>query len=365
MPTTQDSIDHVHPSDGATGVPLNNTVQIIFDTEIDEWSIENGGFILEGLDTDEVIHPGYSPTTLIQGEEQQILQSPGLRSIVPGVFSFQRVALLDTTLVSTQDTAGAGNLYRTKLTFTPSSQMAAIHNYTVYLVGDEDLTDTEKFGLRSRSVFDGVDNVGNTGSGELTFSGTYTGNLSQDTINVKITKAGVVGVAEYEVWRDSSPINLEGPFLTSLSENELLDGVRVRFESGSFEVDDEFSVVVKRPVFLEGTTVFSFTTGGGSITSVPLGTSTSITGDPIITQVTTFEVLSTSPEDFDSNLTLSDAKRIVITMSKEIDPTSVTADMIQVLAEPVIDHPLLTTSVKTGPISNTITVSGTKIYIDL
>lgn len=365
MPTTLDIVDSVNPSNNATGVPLNNAIQVIFDREIDEWSIEHGGLVVEGPDTDQVIYPGYVPTTLVQGSEKEILQSPGLMGVVPGKFLFQRVALTTADLVNTSDTTGAGNLYRTKVVFKPDYPLKPQTNYFVYLVGDDDAEDQETLGLRSRSVFDPV--VGsNTGTGSVTFSGTYLGELTQDTINIRITKSGVSGEAEFEAWRTSQPLDLVGPYRTSTSECQILDGVTVQFIEGLFQVDDEFSVVVRRPTVMTGTATFTFTTGNGSISVVPTTTATSVTGDPApLAASTEFKVVKTTPVDGGTNLPPSGNRRLTIEFSSNIDPASVTADRVQVTVEPVIDHPLLVSQVQAGPISHVVTVSGTKMFIDL
>jgi hypothetical protein len=365
MVAVVDVIDLVNPADEATGVPLNNSISITFDREIDEWSIEHGGLIVEGPDTDLVIHTEYTPGTLVQGSEGNILLSPGLKGLVPGTFTFSRISTSGLTAVNTTDTTGDGTLFRTRATFKPSQPMKSLTEYTVYLVGDDDDTDSELLGLRTRTVFDGEEDAGNTGDGQVTFSGTYLGNATADVINIRITKAGVPGVAEFEAWRDSVPVDLIGPFLTSSSESQVLDGVTVQFTEGTYAVGDIFTVAVKRPSVLTGTVIFSFTTGNGSITVVPTTTSTSITGDPSSTSSTAFTILSADPADGDTNLAPSVARRITIEFSDDIDPTTVTDDTVTILVEPVTDHPLLSPQITAAEAPKILTVSGNKLFIDL
>lgn len=365
MTTTTSIISSVNPSNNATGVPLNNTIQILFDREIDEWSIEHGGLIIEGPDTDQVVYPGYMPTTLVAGSESEILQSPGLMGVVPGQFSFQRISPTTTDQVHTSDTTGAGNLYRTKVVFKPTVPMRAQTDYLVYLVGDDSSTDEEIYGLRSRTVFDPVDGT-NAGNGSVTFSGTYLGDLTQDTLNIRITASGVSGDAEFEAWRTSQPLDLVGPFKTSISECQVLDGVTIQFIEGTYQVDDEFSVVVRRPSIFTGTVTFEFSTGNGSITVVPTTTATSVTGDPALASTSgSFRVVKSTPADGATNLPPSGNRRLTIEFSDTIDPATITADRVQVTVEPVTDHPLLTNQIVAGPISHTVTSSGTKMFIDL
>ena len=165
MATILDIIETVNPADSATGVSLNSNITILFDREIDEWSLQHGGLIVEGPDTDQVIYPGYIPTTLVEGTEAEILQSPGYKGLVPGEFIFSRVALTTLSGVSTLDTTGDGGLYRTKVVFKPLQPLKGLTNYKVYVVGDDDETTDEIFGVRTRTVFDGVADPGNTGTG--------------------------------------------------------------------------------------------------------------------------------------------------------------------------------------------------------
>lgn len=365
MTAIADILVTVNPSDGATGVPLNNNITILFNTELDEWSIEHGGLILEGPDTDQVIYPGYEPTHLVDGTEKNILESPGYRGIVPGKFEFFRVDTSSTNQVSTLDTVGDGTLYRTKVIFKPSQPLAPNTQYKLYIVGDDDTTDTEFFGLRTRTVFDGLDDNSNTGNGVITFSGTYLGSLSQDTLNIRIVTAGVPGVATFEAWRTSVPLDLVGPFLTSSTESQILDGISAQFVSGEFQEGDVFTVKVKAPTVFTSTNTVSFTSGNGSLFAVPSSTATSVTGDPQLFSTTGLAITKTTPADTASNVSATKTNQIVLEFNEDIDPSTVTQDSVMVTVEPVIDHPLLLTQVPTGPISNTITVSGNKIIIDL
>jgi hypothetical protein len=365
MTAVVDTIDLVNPGDTSTGVPLNNSIQITFDREIDERSIQHGGLVIEGPDTDLVIYPGYTPTVLKAGAEQDILLSAGYQGLVPGEFSFSRIDMLTNTQVDTDDLDGEGDLYRTRVIFKPSVFLRPLTEYVVYLIGDDDAEEIEELGIRTRSVFDTID-TGNVGESSVTFSGTYTGGLTQDKINIRITKSGVVGIAEFEAWRDSQPLNLEGPFLTSINSFQVLDGVNVSFQEGDFLVNDVYSTVVKKPERLTGVVSFKFTTGNGSISAVPTSTSTSITGSPSLTLPSTvFSVKSSTPQDASSNLNPSTTRRITIQFTDDIDPATITEDTVQVHIEPVSDHPLLTNQVQAGFISHTITVSGTKLFIDL
>lgn len=355
-----DIIDSAYPSDSSTGIPLNSQIKIIFDREIDEWSIENGGILLEGPDSDELIISPYTPSVINAGAENQMLQTPGLRGLVPGKFTFERVDLNTNTLVSTLDTVGDGSLYRTKAIFTPDYPLKKSTEYSLYIIG---AADEDQAGIFTNTVFDPVSSVSNTGTGSITVSGVYLGNASTDEIFIKITKAGVVGVAEFEVWKNSSPLNLIGPILTSINQSHIIDGVTVAFNEGSFAIDDEFSVKVKLAEKFTGTVITSFTTGAGSISSLPASASTSILGDPLFTPSIGFNVVSTSPEDGTSNLSLM-KNRLIIEFSSEVDSLSINDEAVEITSEAISDHPCAPQP-KIGSLHKTLTASGNFLIIDL
>lgn len=367
MTSVSEVLDLVNPSNNSTGVPLNSSISVLFDREIDEWSLEHGGgFILEGPDTDRVIYPGFVQTDLIQGHESEILLTPGYQGLVGGTFSFKRISLTSSSEVSVSDTTGDGGLFRTKAIFHPSQLLKPLTDYKVYLVGD-DSDDEDLTGIKSRTVFDVITDPSNTGTGSLTFSGTYLGDLSSDTLNIRITKSGVPGVAEFEAWRDSIPLDLVGPFLTSSTESQVLDGITVQFLEGNYSINDEFSVKVKAPTTLTGTCIFSFTTGNGSITEVPTSTSTLITGSSssFTTSGLTFEIFKSTPIDGGTNLDPRAASHLIIEFTDNIDPSTINSETVQVHIQPVTDHPLLNPQVPEGLINAILTVSGNKLYIDI
>lgn len=363
MAELTDILVSVNPGDDSTGVPLNQRLTIIFNTEIDEVAFAAGALFLEGPDTDQVIYPGYNLVgPITPGSEQEILESPAYAGIVPGTFTFSRLHLTLNSGIEDLDTEGTLDIYRSKVIFTPTNQLVSVTTYTAYLVGDDD--DVEGVGVQSRTVFDGEVGVLNSGTGTVEFSGSYTGTVS-DVINVRITNSGLAGTAEFEYWKDSAPLTLEGPSLSSLNSTALLNGVTIKFLDGSFVEGDTFSVVVKPAVIYTSTLTFSFTTGTGSITAVPTTTSTSITGDPTLDSTVAFELVTTDPEDGAVNVTVVDARTVVIEFSSDLDATTVTQDSVQVFSQPIIDHPLLSASVPTGEVAKTLTVSGNQIIITL
>ena len=366
MADVSDVLYSVFPADTAAGVTLTDTIRVTFTLEMDEESIKHN-LILEGPDTDEVIHNVYIPSTLVDGEDN-LLSSPGYNGVVPGTFSFVRLDPIADTPVATTDTTGAGNLYRTRVIFTPDKPLAADTQYTLYLVGDEDTGDGTDYGLKPRTVFDGVAAGGNTGTGEIFFSGSYEGAFATDTLNIRITKAGLAGTAEYEWWFDSAVLDINGPSLSSIGTLNVDQGVNIRFKAdGMFDLGDEFTVYLKREPALGETLTSTFTTGGGSIQVVPTTTATSPLGDPVTTLPgsSSFSVVSITPDNLSTNLDSDKYKRITVEFDNDVDPLTVTDDTVAVFAERVTDHPNLSITSPDGEIAKTVTASGRFLYIDL
>lgn len=365
MPNLSDVIDAVHPADEAQGVIVGDQIFVIFDREIDENSVENGGLFVTGPDTDTWSGPDQAmweipPQSLLQGPEDEILQSPGYTGIVPGTFTFERIDLVATSGVDTLDVTGDGTLYRTKAIFTPSVVLAPDTEYTVHLVGDEDSSDSVETGVRPRTVFD--EEFSGVGSENVSFLGSYTGTPLTDVYNIRIVDSGVKRTATFDWWLTSKPLDVHESVLTD-KKVYLSNGVFVEFGDGLFRTDDEFTVVVKKQSPLDGSIFWTFSTGSGSITQVPDDTSTSVIGDIIpasTSSPTSFAISKSTPSDRATNLALT-TNQIVLEFNSNVDPATVTSESVKLIGAPVNgDEDLL----ETREIYKDITVSGNKIIMD-
>lgn len=365
MADISDIVQSIFPSNGAVGIVLTDTIRITFDRAMDEDCLKQS-IIVEGPDRDEVIWNTYIPTTLKDGSEDRLLESPGYDGIVPGTFTFERLDPVSGLPVDIEDTTGDGTLYHTRVTFKPDQPFAPDTVYRVHIVGDQDLTDDEDFGSKDRSVFDIVPAGTNTSTGEIVMGGTYDGSVSNDTLNLRIVESGLLGQATFEWWLDSVPLDLKGPAVTHTNTLPLIKGTTVRFEEGAYQENDEWTVRLIRPEFFEGQLYSEFTTGTGNIVPVAADTSTSPVGTPLPpTTAADFKVVRTSPEDGAANLPVEKYDRIVVEFSDVIDPSSVTQESVIVTAEPVINHPSLSVSSPDGEIAKILTVSGNLLYIDI
>lgn len=340
MATLSSIVDLVHPADGATSVILGDTIWVLFDREMDETSISEGAFFVTGPDTDTWSGPG---ETIWRdkgnfSDNDDFLSSPGYTGIVQGSISFERINVGNYGSYTGYDTTGDGSLFRTKAIFTPTNRLAASTQYTVYLSGDEDTTDSLKTGVKSRTVFDPVKGA-NIGTGSATFSGSYTGTIN-DTFNVKIVTTGDETTAEFQWWKSSSPDVVSSNLEVTRSASLLSDGVYVSFSKGSYQQNDTFTVAVRPATLFTGNLYWSFTTGSGSIQSLPSSTSTNVIGTPTGASTSStsssggaLSVLKTSPIDLQANTANDQIGEIKIWFSDSISASGITSDTFKVTAQ--------------------------------
>jgi len=129
------------PANGDVGIPLGDSVTILFDRAMNTERLKED-FFIEGPDTDQWIGPGLmelkDPANVSQGDLDDFLKSPGYRGIVQGSFEFKAISLTDVTV----EVDPATDPYRTKLIFTPTRPFAPLITYTVNLVETLDATGT-------------------------------------------------------------------------------------------------------------------------------------------------------------------------------------------------------------------------------
>jgi hypothetical protein len=341
MAALLDTVIDYSPADDQQGVPLRSTITVQFSEEMDEQSVPEAIFV-EGPDTDTVVGPNSSaeihPSAFgrLLGEEPDYLNSPGYKGIVTGEFTYE--------------VNGDGTL----ATFTPAQALAALTHYVVHI------TD-----LYQRSIADTVAGGSNTGNGEVTFLGTWVG--TADSVCLRITKAGTAGVAEFEWWMAGDPFNTHGPILTSRREAlSLAENLYVKFDDGSFAVDDEYSAALTTAILHSGHLTFEFDTGSGAIQALPSTSSSSIISalrQESSSSLSAFTVSKTTPADHSAQASI-DLPEIVIEFNKNIDETSIVDEDIIVLASMVSNHPALLT-MEEKRLAIKTEVSGKKLLIKI
>jgi hypothetical protein len=361
LPSLSTVVTSIFPSSNASAVIVNGEIWVLFSTQIDEASLTTeGNFFVTGPESDTWSGPDLALwQTQVNGD---VLASPGLDGIVPGTFRLERINLGDLNTYSGTDTAGAGNLFRTKAVFKPAKQLTPNTSYSVYLSGDQDSADEYKTGVKPQTVFDRI--FSGSGASDVTFAGTYNGSASSETYNVSILTTGTKGVATFEWWLSSAPGTHYGPILTAPSVL-LNNGVYVKFGGvGSYVLNDLFTCVVKKQDPYTGTYIWSFTTGSGSIQTIPDSTSTSIIGQsvPLTALTPGLQILNLTPVDRATNLPVS-TKQIIVEFNNDIDTTTVTSDRIKIVGYPVDGDEIRLFEAR--EIFKDITVSGKKIIIDI
>jgi len=351
------------PVSGAVGVPVNSTIKVTFDQEIDTYRLANGGIILEGPDESKVLGPEAIDSDPPLTDEDEFLSSPGFKGIKDVDITFNRVDG-DGNIVPYYDygdSGAVGSLYNTQVVLTPKNPMAALTEYTVTVIGDVDTSDSYSFGLTNRSVFDPRKGA-NSGNGNVVFYGGFLG-AAREQFTVEITTAGIAGTAEYEWWSDRDPVHRSNT--SSLSYRLLRDGLKIRFVDGlNFEVGDTFSVWCDVPEYMEGMYDFSFTTSDQSPETLPVPSSL-ITGisdsGSTSTSTGTFSVSETDPEDR-AYFVDPDLLAITVTFSAAVDASTVTDSTVTLKGYAVDEDP---SGTFTETLTKTLSVSGTVLTISL
>jgi len=350
-------VDLVHPTQSCIGVIVGDQIWVLFDRAIDENSVSDGNFFVTGPDFDTWSGPDLGVFADYEsiGSEEEILQTPGYTGILQGTVTFERVDPDDDdTTISGIDTAGSGLLYRSKAIFTPTNDLASDTEYTVYLSGDEDITDSLTTGITQRTVFDGLADESNTGTGSISFTGSYTGNASSETYTVSITTAGTERTAKFTVTRTGKVGLTYGPYRAKQSGVLIGDGVTAVFAEGSYALGDQWTVLAELPVTFSGNSSWVFQTGSGSIVDIPSTASTSILGDAVTTtssssSSSSFSVSSTTPTDGATHLTVDEDDdgeyTITAVFSANIDDSTVVSGVdVTVVTESVNGDSSITAS---------------------
>lgn len=361
------------PADGATGVLLRENVEILFDQEIDEDSVSLDGNFFLTTTAYRVLRSGPAAIDYEDYLDPNVLQTSGFRGVVTGEITFQKINPDDTDIYTgEEDTAGAGDLFRTKAIFTPSQDLEPSRGYTV-LVGSS---------VTSRTIFEVV-KVG-TGTGEITTSGPYLGTV-EDVYTITITGAGKRDTALYRWSRASDGYTSESltasrSYFRLVETNDVNElGIRIKFEKGTYGTGDSFSFVVKPGESIENIYAWSFTTGIVEADR-PTEEATQLTKTEILSSVSLdvsdstsseFYVVSATPAHGAGNQPL-DTNTVIFRFSKDIDEASVGSDSIRVVGvsvdniwnnmwEEATSH----TFPAMGEMEFSVDVSGKYLYVNL
>jgi len=356
------TIESIFPSDTATGAILSTQVWANFDQEIDLSSLD-GAFILVGPDSDLWTGPDMKLWNKFLTElPDTILRSPGYKGIVQGTWSISK---LDGTGQSvSQPSYSPASGYKSRVIFTPTNMLAATTEYRSYLAGREGATNPIK-GIRTRTIYDTQLGT-NLGDGTVVSMGSYTGSTNK-AIVFEITTAGGLGTAKFK-WYDQIIPGIQHTGTVSGKSRHITEGLYIYFSGTDFRVGDTYTINLVAPEYMTNTYTWIFTTGSGSIISVPSTVSTSPTGQPVpqVPPYTTvaFAVEEVTPEHRATQIPLTQ-KQIRIKMTDTVDATTVTQDSVKVYAESILGDYDQASIQHIGEIAKKITVSGDTIIITI
>jgi hypothetical protein len=329
----------IYPNSGATAVPAGATIQITFDQGIDIKSISEC-IVVYGPDFDKTSGP--ESATWIDpksGDNLFFLSSPGFTGSVNCDVKLIYVDALGNEVTGLEiltpaDEVSAGVV--SKVIITPKSLMQSEVTYHVYLVGES--SDGTKRGISHRTVFDVDSSSAISTDGIVKVYGGYSG-ATDDVLNVQITSSGNIGSAKYKWWLTSEGVGTAKTGNVTSRRFRHVDqdlGLQIKFDGSDFINGDIYTVNLRAPVLMANTYSFSFTIGEGTIIEVPSTASTSVIGtlSSLTSETTYLEVLEMDPPDTSTHQRFKHRK-ITITFSEELNPTTVTQDSVTVIAYPV------------------------------
>lgn len=296
--------------------PIGQTISLVFDTEVDEYSIRKALFIT-GPDHDIFIGPGmdYMLDTPYSRPELA-LQSPGYEGDVLIDIDVYR-SDEDGNKLDVQACYGQDEVEYTRVNITPIQSYAVNTKYKLFITGSEE---NNYSSVNSRSVFDVLADGGNTGDGQINSSGVYFGD--SDTVILEITESGNKNNVQFSWWLLSDVTHVRSDRSYGV-DKELIDNVYISF-LGDFEAGDVYQFNIEPATMLSDTIVVNFTTANELINELPDSVSRSPIENNIGPEgfnVVDFTVVKTSPKDNESNVNLS-TRQVVITFNKELDSAS-------------------------------------------
>ena len=257
----------VSPVPGSLGVPIGSKVTVVFDQEMDLSSINEGTFVLSSSNTSDIFGPS------LESDSDFVNKSLVSSNYINSTIDFYKVDSTGELIISEIfDTTGDGALWSTVAVLTPSSLLVPNTEYTVLVSGDEQ-ENSFFSGVQTRSVFDPIKEV-YTGSGVFYSDGGYNGS-STKTYVVEILTGGTTGVATYQWWSTSDPLNVKTG-ITTTGKRILENNISVFFgRDGVFEPGDRWSFLCKPGIRFGSTASWKFNSGSGSIIVPPSSSSTS------------------------------------------------------------------------------------------
>lgn len=354
----------VSPDPDELGVPLGESVEVTFDTEIDMGSILAGNIVISGI-----IDQIWSGPDLITYERLNVGNvAPYLLSdpTFMGPLEYDTTILRvdsngDTVSIIDDGTGGtAGEMYYTKVILTPKQTLKPNVKYGVIISTN----------ITKNTVFDTVYTLDPGSSGRAVFTGPYLG-AAADQFVVQITGGTSYLDMTFDWWKTSDPLTITSVNTANKRSSYLSDGITVNFDTGTFLTGDQMTANVIAQDKLEDIYNWSFITGSGSIKTPSASTSAILTEIDLLNGIgsatpntpTGFEgFISTNPTaDSYQNTPPS---TITIRYGSDINAIIVDASKIHVVQEILIpDDIFCTGDPSTQTMTPVIRVSGQNVTL--
>jgi len=326
-------ITSIYPTDGFTSFPIGNEIIILFSREVDLDSLKNRIF-LYGPDFDRIGGPyditRYSSSYTNTRGFEDVLKSGGYQGEVDIEIYLYKTDNTGQPLEDQSTHVKEDEAY-SKVVIRPVNLLQEKTEYTLYLAGEG--SELNKDAVSSLSVLTPLPNVTNTGTGRIESLGTFS-EIEADTLTVRCIASGDAGEAVFSYEFDSGssgtfqgshePIYIEyGVWLNLFGDSDL-----------SFAENDSWTVNLEPAEFLENHYRISFSTIYPAYSGLP----ESVSSSPLIDSetYTEFELLTTDPENMESNVSLYQ-DRIVLEFNKEIDETKITDKTFKLFASSLVD----------------------------
>ena len=314
-------VTSISPPNETTGVPLNSTITVDFDSEIDQLSVNSGTLLLVGPDTNIWVGAVLNWRSIpYPSMDNDVLVSPGYDGFVQGSYTFETI----------EGSGSSGGQSCTRAIFTPSQPLYPEVSYRVVVVGGEPPNDSFRV-ITTKTVGTPIASV--IGTGVVSVSGSW--DDTDDYLHLVVVDDGERGEATFLYYYETSESTTYGPI--TLKAKHVIGDLTVYFTEGDYVEGDHYRIPLYEPELLETSYSVEFTTGE-SIEEAPEEESTPVTGPfiPIIPITDMFapytESLSTYPMNKQTDVDTS-LEYIQIEFTKRLDTDTITTDNISLLSE--------------------------------
>ena len=337
------TITAVTPNDGFNAFPIGEKIEILFDQEISEFLAENSisltgpdNHIVTGIDFEEKLYRFAN-----ESKYDKVLESLHLKGQVPVEIEVLRCDANGDILVDINQTYlpysyNYDGDVKTKLVIKPKSFLQEKTDYRLIISGSSS-PDNEWSYLGSRSVYDPLADVTNTGEGIVKSSGNYTDQI-EDSIVLTVIRTGSSSTAKMQWYFESAP-GTTFDLLPLSGRNKISETREIYLEflggnSDAFKAGDQWTISLRPVEYLADAYKLDFSTAASQVKELPSTVSQSPVGldaptqEEILAAQTEFQLVKIEPEYGASNISLN-TSQIILTFNKDLDATSITSETVK------------------------------------